>query len=444
MKRRDVLKSFSLALMSTVTAGYGSSSGMSDKEKQREKPKKDRSISKKKNPKVVVVGGGWSGLAFAKHIKIFAPHCEVVMVEKRDHFVSCPMSNEWLVDLVDLEFLTHSYIDAAQNNNYTFLNATAVDVDRSKNILKTTRGEIGYDYLLFAVGIEYDYYTWARDDKVLEKRLRSEYPAAFIPGSEHITLKHKIKNFKGGNFIITVPEGNYRCLAAPYERACLIADYFKRHKIPGKVIIMDESNEIRIKEKGFSTAFNELHKESIEYMSSAKILKFDLDKKVVETDFDEIHFEDACFYPNVKAPYILEKLHMTKSTPYNRVEADIDQNTYKVKGENNIYVCGDARPMGFSKSGNTAFSEGINLAQMIADEIHGKKPVWKSPVTTCFSLLSTKPERAISLYTEYRYTKNGGMDFKNNMTDEAWKTNGLGKGRVAYRWAESMYVNMFG
>ena len=83
MKRRDVLKSFSLALMSTVTAGYGSSSGMSDKEKQREKPKKDRSISKKKNPKVVVVGGGWSGLAFAKHIKIFAPHCEVVMVEKK-------------------------------------------------------------------------------------------------------------------------------------------------------------------------------------------------------------------------------------------------------------------------------------------------------------------------------------------------------------------------
>jgi phage portal protein BeeE len=37
----------------------------------------------------------------------------------------------------------------------------------------------------------------------------------------------------------------------------------------------------------------------------------------------------------------------------------------------------------------------------------------------------------------------GGMDFKNNLTDEAWKTNGLGEARVAYSWAESMYKNMF-
>ena len=439
MRRREVLKVASLAVISTLTSGIAAEKHSSHGQIK----DKYASNKNKKNPKVLVVGGGWAGLALAKHVKIFAPQCEVVLVEKRDHFVSCPMSNEWLVDLVDLEFLTHSYIDAANNNNYTYVNATAIDVDKRKNILNTTQGELAYDHLVFAVGIEYDYFKWAKDDKGLEQRLRKEYPAAFIPGSEHITLKEKIKNFKGGNFILTVPKGNYRCLAAPYERACLIADYFKHHGIDGKVIIMDESNHIRIKVKGFSSAFEELYKDTIVYMPSAEILEFDLDKKIVKTDFDEIPFEDASFYPNVKAPFILEKLHMTKKTPFNRVEADIDQYTYKVKGTNNIYVCGDARPMGFSKSGNTAFSEGVNVAQMIADEIQGKKPVWKSPVTTCFSLLSTKPEREISLFTEYRYTKKGGMDFKNNLTDEAWKTNGLGEAKVAYSWAESMFENMF-
>ncbi len=439
MKRREVLKVASLALFSTLAYGVEAEKSSSHRQV------KDKYVpgKKKKNPKIVVVGGGWAGLALAKHVKVFVPESEVLLVEKRDHFVSCPMSNEWLVDLVDLEFLTYSYIEAAKNNQYTFMNATAIDVDKKRNTLITSQGEITYDHLIFAVGIEYDYFNWAKDDKVLEQRLRNEYPAAFIPGSEHISLKQKIKNFKGGNFILTVPKGNYRCLAAPYERACLIADYFKHHGIDGKVIIMDESNHIRIKDKGFSTAFEELYKDRIVYMPSAEILEFDLDKKMVKTDFDEITFEDASFYPNVKAPYILEKLQMTKTTPFNRIEADIDQYTYKVKGTNNIYVCGDARPMGFSKSGNTAFSEGINVAQMIADEIHGKIPVWKSPVTTCFSLLSTKPEREISLYTEYRYTKKGGMDFKNNLTDEAWKTNGLGEAKVAYRWAESMYKNMF-
>ena len=99
--------------------------------------------------------------------------------------------------------------------------------------------------------------------------------------------------------------------------------------------------------------------------------------------------------------------------------------------------------MGFSKSGNTAFSEGVNLARMIADEIGGKKPKWVTPVTTCFSLLQTKPERCISLYTEFDYDKSGGMIFKNHQTDEAWKTNGLGDAKVAYAWAQGMYDNMF-
>ncbi len=437
MKRRDVLKVASLALLSSMTSGYASEPALGKDQKKNSHKKQN------KHPKVVVVGGGWAGLALAKHVKVFAPESDVVLVEKRDHFVSCPMSNEWLVGLVDMEFLTHSYIDASRNNDYSYVNASALDVDRKRNILVTSEGEIEYDYLVFAVGIEYDYFNWTKGDKKLEDRLKSEYPEAFIPGSEHITLKEKIKNFKGGNFILTVPKGNYRCLAAPYERACLIADYFIHHNIDGKVILMDESNHIRIKEKGFSNAFEELYKERIVYMPSAEILEFDLDKKIVKTDFDEIEFEDASFYPNVKAPYILEKLKMTRKTAFNRSEADIDQYTYKVKGTQNIYVCGDARPMGFSKSGNTAFSEGINVAQMIADEMHGKTPIWKSPVTTCFSLLSTKPQREISLFTEYRYTQKGGMEFKNNITDEAWKTNGLGEAKVAYSWAESMFNNMF-
>ncbi len=436
MNRRDMLKmSMNMILLTSMV----SQANELKVDKKESKPK----TNNKKSPKIVVVGGGWSGLGFAKHIKAFVPNSEVTLVEKREHFVSCPMSNEWLVDLVDLDFLTHSYIDASVNNHYTFLNGEAIDVDKKRNILKTTRGDLDYDYLVFAVGIEYDYYVWTHGDKDLENRLRREYPAAFIPGSEHITLKEKIKNFKGGNFILTVPNGNYRCLAAPYERACLIADYFMKHKIDAKVILMDANNEIRIKAKGFESAFKEIYKNHIKYMSNAQITDLDLDKKIVSTEFDDIHFEDASFYPNVKSPYILEKLKMTKKTAHNRIEADINQYTYKIKNSNNIYVCGDARPMGFSKSGNTAFSEGVNLARMIADEIAGKVPKWVSPVTTCYSLLQTKPEKCISLYSEYGYDKNGGMFFKNNKTDEEWKTNGLGDAKVAYAWAKGMYSSMF-
>ena len=438
MNRRDVLKYGTSALL--LSTGIVNAS-----EDKKVKKTKHNITSQKKieNPRIVVVGGGWAGLALAKDVKHRVPHAEVTMVERRNHFVSCPMSNEWLVDLVDLEFLTHSYLDAANNNNYTYLHAEVIDVDKKHNILKTSMGDVGYDYLVFAVGIDYDYEDWTQGDKVLEQRFKTQYPAAFIPGSEHITLKEKIHNFKGGNFVLTVPSGNYRCLAAPYERACLIADYFDKHNIEGKVILLDANNDIKIKADGFHSAFKELYKDRIEYQSSVEIESIDLEKKIITTGFDDIAFDDASFYPNVKAPYLLEKLSMTRQTPYNRVEADINQYTYKFRGSDNIYACGDVRPMGFSKSGNTAYSEGLNLSKMIADEIAGRTPVWQSPVTTCFSILRTKPEKCISLYTEYAYDKKGGMLFKDNITDEAWKTNGLGKARVAYGWAESMYSNMF-
>ena len=190
MNRRDLLKG---AMLLSASLAYG------NEEKQINKKRSSQNKKRIKNPRIVVVGGGWAGLALAKDVKQYVPDAEVTMIERRDHFVSCPMSNEWLVDLVDLEFLTHSYLDAANNHNYTYLHAEVTDIDKKHNIVKTSMGDVGYDYLVFATGIEYDYEDLVHGDKALEMRLRNEYPAAFIPGSEHITLKEKIHNFKGGN-----------------------------------------------------------------------------------------------------------------------------------------------------------------------------------------------------------------------------------------------------
>ena len=399
--------------------------------------------NKTSHPKIVVVGGGWSGLSFAKHIKQYIPQAHVTLVEKRDHFVSCPVSNAWLFDLVDLDFLTHSYLDAANNFGYTYLQATATGLNAKKNILHTTEGDLDYDYLIFATGIEYDYHNWSKGDKTFEENIHRLYPPAFIPGSEHLTLKHKIKKFKGGNFIITVPNGNYRCLPAPYERACLLAEYMKQHQIKGKVILLDANNTVTIKEEGFLSAFSTLHKEHLVYMPATEITSIDLDKKIVYTEFDEIAFEDAAFYPNVRAPRLLEELGLTTKTAYNRVEADLNVYTNRFKGYDNIFGCGDLRPMGFSKSGNTAYTEGSNVARMVAETYFQKHIRWESPVTFCVSLVSMKPQREITLLSQYKYGSSGETLFNGTITDEKWTNNNLGKTRTQFGWAESMYQQMF-
>jgi sulfide dehydrogenase [flavocytochrome c] flavoprotein subunit len=441
LSRRDAFKLTGVLASSTLATTYASA-----KEIEKEPIKRVKApLHQKQQTRVVIVGGGWSGLSVAKNLKLFSPNTDVILVEQKDIFISCPMSNHWLVDIVDLEYLTHDYLQAARVNNYTFFQATATGMNKAKNILYTTKGDIDYDYILFAPGIDYDY-SYITDDIKLENRLRQEYPAAFKSGSEHLTLKRKIHNFKSGNFVMTVPKGNYRCLPAPYERACLVAELFKKKKLKAKVLLLDENNDITIKEHGFSTAFNELYKGYLSYHPNSKIEYIDLEEKLIETEFEEFYFDDASIYPRVRGAKILEQVGIAKDTVFNRLEGNIDGLTYQVKGEDNIFISGDARPMGFSKSGNTSSTEGLNVAKMIANKIAKKqKAPWQSPTTLCFSIVSTKPERSIFVNSMYAYDeKTKRFKFATPKTSEVWKgQEGIDNAKAQYDWANAMFKYMF-
>jgi len=436
ISRRDALKFTTVLAATTALPSYA--------EKKFEQV--ENKNLKKNKTKVVIVGGGWSGLSIAKNLKDFSPNTDVVLVEKNDQFISCPMSNLWLVDRVSTEFLTHDYLQAAKNYNYTFFHANATGMDKEKKVLFTSKGNIDYDYIVFAPGIDYDYSS-ITEDIDLENRLRKEYPAGYKAGEEHTILKNKIQNFKGGNFVMTVPSGNYRCLPAPYERACLVADYFKSKKLKAKVLLLDENNDITIKEEGFHSAFEELYGDYLEYHPNSTIETIDLDDKFIETEFKEFEFDDASFYPHVKGAKILDIVGISKDTVFNKSEGNINGITYEVLDHKDIYISGDARPMGFSKSGNTASTEGLYVAKLISDKIQGiKNTPWQSPTTLCFSAVSINPERAIFVNSMYAYNeKKKRFGFATPKTSEVWKgQEGLTNAKAQHDWAFAMYKYMFG
>ena len=448
LSRRDALKFSGVAAAALAVSGCAKDEA---KPASQAKPAAAASanmanLPKAKGPRVVIVGGGWSGLSIAKYTKKFAPQADVILVEQRSEFVSCPISNLYLVGAVDLEFLTHDYLQAARENNYTFFHAAATGVDKEARILKTTEGDIAYDHLVLAPGIDYDYAPWGLDAET-ERRVRQEYPAGFMLSSEHMTIKSKLEDFEEGNFILTVPGGNYRCLPAPYERTCLIADYFKKNDIKGKVILLDENPDITIKREGFHSAFDEMYKDYVEYVPNAKIMSIDLEKKkVVAGEFDEEYeFADAAFYPHVRGGKLLEICGVAKDTAFNKLEGNIDPFTYEVVGEKNIYVTGDARPMGFSKSGNTSNSEGHYVGKLIAGRINtGKDIKWKSPLTVCYSAVSAQPEHAISVRAEYEFEGKKLKGFTNVELSQEWHGKvGINNGKALKEWAKGMYRDMF-
>jgi sulfide dehydrogenase [flavocytochrome c] flavoprotein chain len=402
-----------------------------------------------KGKRVVIVGAGPSGLTIAKYLKRKNSAVDVVLIDKRSVFMSGFISNLVVTGILPLEFITHDFLSGARSNGYHFLQATAHDIDKKNKIVYTNEGSIGYDVLVLAPGIDYDYSRWTNGDVAKEERLRTEYPGAFIAGSETLTLKTKLEDFEGGNFIVTVPGGNYRCLPGPYERACLIADYFKKNDIEGKVIILDENPNVTIKADGFHSAFKTLYGEIIEYLPSSTIVNIDLDNKVVETELgEEIEFADAAFYPRVRGNKLLEIAGVAKDSVFNKMEADIDPFTYQTKADPDIFCTGDVRPMGFSKSGNTANTEGVIVAGYIDMHLAGKKlskATWKSPLTVCYSAVTSDPLKAVSVNAEYAYNeKTKSFGFANAGTMENWNSKeGLMAGKGLLEWGKGLYRDFF-
>ena len=453
LSRRDAMKFTGLAAVTAAVSGYAKDNkggaNTSAKAPATGILLSPAPIPAAKGPRVVIVGAGASGLTIAKYVKKTNPKIDVVLMDKRSVFMSGFISNLVATGVLPLDFITHDFLEGARNGNYTFLQATAHEIDRTSKIVYTNEGTVKYDVLVLAPGIDYDYSKWSKGDVELETALKTKFPGAFIAGSETLTLKSKIENLEGGVFVQTVPGGNYRCLPGPYERSCLIADYMKRNKIKGKVLVLDENADITIKAQGFHSAFDTLYKDYIEYVPNTIITKIDPDKQIISTEMDgDLHFDDAALYSHVRGNKILEIAGVAKDSVFNKAEANIDPFTYQVIGDKNVFCTGDVRPMGFSKSANTANTEGKivakNIVKYLAGEELGRK-TWSSPLTVCYSAVQGKEMRAISVHAEYAYDEaKKSFAFANAGTSEKWDgKEGLDGGKGLVEWGKGMYREFF-
>jgi NADPH-dependent 2,4-dienoyl-CoA reductase/sulfur reductase-like enzyme len=441
MNRRDFLQISGLSVLAASSLGSAIADDKAPKSAHVAGPSFGPApIPAAKGPRAVVVGGGWSGLTMAKYLKRHNPKFDVVLIDRNDLFISCPMSNLWLADQVDMDFLTHSYTDAAKNHDYVFFNATVIDMDRESKKVFTEQGFIDYDYLVLAPGIDYDYNRIGVEDLNDEYMLRAQYPGGFASASEYVSIKKKLHSFKGGNFVITVPNGNYRCMAAPYERACMAAGIFKKRGVRGKIQLLDMNPDITIKGEGFHKAFETFYPDIIEYVPSTEITSVNLDTKEIETDFDSYAFDDAIIYPPIRASRLIEQFGLHNPASIQK-EGNIDQFKYNVIGDEHIYITGDSRAQPFSKSGNTANTEGKYVAEVIAAHSQGKEVKWRRPQTMCFSGVKIDPLEAMSIIAFYKYDdKENTFAFDRVHMIDKWSDRGA---QAGFAWAEGMYKDMF-
>ncbi len=361
--------------------------------------------------RVIIIGGGWGGLAAARHLRQLAPALEVMLIERQASFWSHPMSNRWLVEMIDGASLQHDYRAAARKHAYTFLQAEVHEIDRSRRSVTSTAGTFSYDWLILATGIREDFSAWYDIDRDAAAFTQTHFPAAFADAESHRRLKAKLQNFTGGDLVMTIPPMPYRCPPAPYERAGMIAWWMKTRHIKGRLIVLDPN----LPALSFDRVFRDSYRDQITYLPQAQVRQVDPYKKRIVTDFDTIDFADAILMPPQQAAGLVWQAGLIEPASDGKPGgwAAHDPVNLHVPGDERVFLVGDllgkSSPLFgyYPKTGQMAARQGRIAARQIAARAAGKTPETSLPDSACYVINRVEPMEIAHVETHFRLRGDG-------------------------------------
>ena len=351
-----------------------------------------------KAAQVVVVGAGFGGATVAKYLRMWSGNqVQVTVIEPNPAFVSCPTSNLVLGGSRTLSDITRPYETLVRKYGVRWLRDRVDAIDPDRKQLRTSTGTVPYDALVVAPGVSFD-----------DARLPMSRNAAasglvlhgWKAGPQTQQLARQLKAMRpGGVFAITVPELPYRCPPGPYERACQVAFFLKRHNPTGKVLILDANPAITSKRALFERNWAEQYPGLIDYQPASELLAIDPKARTVRTVFGNWRADVL----NIIPPQAAGRLALdTGLANEERRWCDVDFLSYESRRVPGIHVLGDAVESGLPKSAHIANSQ----AKVCASAILARLADWEpdpAPVfaNTCYSYVDDR--QAMHVANVYRY-----------------------------------------
>jgi sulfide dehydrogenase [flavocytochrome c] flavoprotein subunit len=351
--------------------------------------------------RVVVVGGGYGGTIAAKYIRMMDSSIEVVLIERNDHFVSCPFSNLYIGGLMkDLSPLTIKYDKLTANHGVKVLQAEVTGVDAAKKVVKTSAGEVTYDRLVLSPGIDF------RTEEIKGYDLATTpdvIPHAWKAGPQTVLLRKQLEAMPaGGTVVLSIPLAPFRCPPGPYERTSMIAMFLKQHKPKSKIIVLDANPDIVSKKGLFLKGWKKHYEGIIDYRPAKKVTEVNVGKKIVTIEgIEDVKGDVINLIPPQRAGHIAVAAGLVGA---DKNWCPVDPTSFESTIHKGIHVIGDACVAGaMPKSGYSANSEAKACATNIVNAMNGKELVDFSGINTCYSFLSAK--EAVEVTGVYKVDK---------------------------------------
>ncbi|WP_428985626.1 FCSD flavin-binding domain-containing protein [Sphaerotilus microaerophilus] len=321
--------------------------------------------------KVLVVGGGYGGATVSKYIRLLSDHSiDVMMVEPNTSFVSCPVSNLVIGGQKTMADITNPYTGLSSRHGVRVVHDSVTAVDTAKKTATLAGGStVSYDKLVLAPGIDF---MWDQIQGLREAHTAGQILHAWKAGPETMALRRQLEAMRdGGTYAIVIPEAPYRCPPGPYERASVIAAYFKKAKPKSKVLILDGNPDVTSKGPLFKKAWQDLYGGMVEYRPQHKAVAVNAKTNTVEFEVQgDVKADVLNVLPVMRAGALAVQTGLANA---NNRWCHVNFLNFESTAAKDVHVIGDAIQVaqGMPKSGHMANSHAKVTAAAIVAELQG-------------------------------------------------------------------------
>jgi sulfide dehydrogenase [flavocytochrome c] flavoprotein subunit len=386
--------------------------------------------------RVVVVGGGFGGATAARYLRMWGGNVDVTLVERNPEFISCPISNLVIGGHKQMADITRGY-DGLKALGVKVVQGEVTVIDAAaRRVRLAGGGELAYDRLIVSPGI--DFMTDGIDG-LASSLATDQVTHSWKAGPQTVLLRKQLEAMPdGGVFALAIPKVPYRCPPGPYERACMVASYFKVAKPRSKVLVLDANPEITSKKGLFEKAFKDHYAGILEYRANNELKS--VDGTTAKLEFDDVKADVLNVIPPQRAGDLARSAGLLNM---NNRWVGVNWLTMEATAAAGIHVLGDATfpaPL-MPKSGHMANQHAKVAAAAIIQLLKGEA-VNAAPVVmnTCYSFVTARDVVHVASVHQYDATDktfktvpgSGGVSGAANQVE----------GRYALSWAENIWADM--
>ncbi len=312
--------------------------------------------------RVVVLGAGFGGLELSSILsEEFGGALEVVLIDKSEGFVFGFSKLDVMFGRTTSDHVVHAYEDAVKPG-VTFVRAEITAIDAAAKRVETTAGSFDGDYLVIALGADYE---------VSRTPGLAEVGHEFYSEAGAFALRETLASFQGGNVVIGITAGPFKCPPAPSETALMLDAMLRERGIRESStisLVMPFPRPIPPSPDASVALLEAFAERGVAWHPETNVRSLDIDDRVARLgDGTTLPFDLYLGVPVHRAPAVVEAAGLTVDG-----WVPVDPRTLETPWPG-VFAVGDVAAVGVPRAGVFAERQAATAARRIAARVRGQE-----------------------------------------------------------------------